>query len=73
VHGVNVYALSWAVVVTAELIASQDGLGHIVIDASNFFNIDVVYVGIVFIGLIGFVMDLIFRLVIGRFLHWSGK
>jgi ABC-type nitrate/sulfonate/bicarbonate transport system permease component len=66
-------ALSWAVVVTAELIASQDGLGHIVIDASNFFNIDVVYVGIVFIGLIGFVMDLIFRLVIGRFLHWSGK
>lgn len=66
-------ALSWAVVVTAELIDSQNGLGHIIIDASNFFNIDVVYVGIAFIGLIGFLMDLTFRVAIARFLHWSGK
>ena len=38
-------ALSWAVVVAAELIAAQEGLGYMIKDASTFFQINVVYVG----------------------------
>lgn len=66
-------ALSWAVVVTAELIAAQNGLGHLIIDASNFFQVNIVYVGVFFIGAIGYLMDLGFRLLNARFVHWAAK
>ena len=45
-------ALSWAVVVAAELIAAQRGLGHVIMDAGTFFNIPMVYIGIGLIGII---------------------
>ena len=66
-------ALSWAVVVAAELVAAQHGLGYIIEYASTFFQINVVYVGIIFIGLIGAGMDLAFRLIDRYALHWVGK
>lgn len=66
-------AISWAVVVAAELIAAQKGLGFIISDASTFFKINTVYVGIIFIGLIGIAMDFAFILVGRRVLHWVGK
>ena len=46
-------ALSWAVVVAAELVAAQAGLGYLIMDAGTFFRIPDLYVGIVLIGLIG--------------------
>ncbi|GAC1422474.1 MAG: ABC transporter permease [Candidatus Velthaea sp.] len=66
-------ALSWAVVVAAELIAAQRGLGFIIMDASTLFHIDVVYVGITIIGVIGIALDLGFRLVENRLMHWVAK
>lgn len=66
-------ALSWAVVVAAELIAAQKGLGFIISDASTFFRINVVYAGIIFIGLIGIAMDYFFVIFSRRILHWVGK
>lgn len=66
-------ALSWAVVVAAELIAAQRGLGFIIMDASTLFRIDVVYVGITIIGLIGICIDFGFRAIESRVLHWVAK
>lgn len=66
-------ALSWAVVVTAELLAAQSGLGHLVIDASNFFEVNIVYVGVFFIGAIGYLMDLAFRILNTKFVHWAAQ
>lgn len=66
-------ALAWATVVAAELIAAQKGLGYMIMDAATFFQINVVYVGIAFIGLIGTIMDQTFALVHRRVLHWVGK
>src|SRR3546814_12861203 len=45
-------ALSWAVVVAAELVGAQRGLGFMISDAAQLFQIPVVFVGIALIGLI---------------------
>lgn len=66
-------AISWAVVVAAELVAAQKGLGYMIMDAATFFRISDVYAGIVFIGLVGFALEQAIIVVENRFVHWSGK
>lgn len=66
-------ALSWAVVVAAELIAAQQGLGHLIMDAATFFNIPLVYIGIGLIGLIGLTLERIVTAIERRVLHWQGQ
>lgn len=65
-------ALSWAIVVAAELIAAQSGLGYMIMDASTFFNLPFVCVGILFIGGIGLLLELITNQIERRVLHWAG-
>jgi NitT/TauT family transport system permease protein len=65
--------LSWALVVAAELIAAQTGLGFLITDATTFFRIPLVFVGILTIGLIGLVLEGILLMIERRVLHWRGK
>jgi NitT/TauT family transport system permease protein len=65
--------LSWALVVAAELIAAQVGLGYMIMDATTFYRIPVVYVGIITIGLIGLVLEGGLLALERRLLHWRGK
>ena len=54
--------VAWLVVVAAEMIAVNSGLGYLIIDARNAGKrYDLVVAGMVMIGLIGLVLDLIFR------------
>lgn len=66
-------AVAWALVVAAELIAAQEGLGYMVASAGNFFDIRTVYSGIAVIGIIGFLVDYVMRKIEHRVLHWRGK
>lgn len=66
-------AISWALVVAAELVGAQQGLGYIVMDAATFFRISDIYVGIALIGLIGFSLEIVERKVENRLLHWQGR
>ncbi len=66
-------AVSWAIVVAAELIAAQAGLGFMVMDATTFFRVPDVYIGIIFIGLGGLSLELIARVLERSFLHWQGR
>jgi ABC-type nitrate/sulfonate/bicarbonate transport system permease component len=66
-------AVSWAVVVSAELIAAQQGLGYLIMDAATFFRIPAVYVGIALIGVIGFAIDRIISFAEKRLVHWSAR
>ena len=66
-------AVSWAVVVSAELIAAQQGLGYIIMDAATFFRIPAVYVGISLIGVIGFAIDRMISFAERRLVHWSAR
>lgn len=66
-------AVSWAVVVAAELLGAQRGLGFMIEDAATFYRIKVVYIGLILIGLIGISMTATVNLLEKRIVHWVGK
>jgi NitT/TauT family transport system permease protein len=66
-------AISWTLVVAAELVAAQKGLGYMIMDASTFFRVKDVYVGLIVIGVIGFLLEGMIGLVESRVVHWRGK
>jgi len=54
--------VAWLVVVAAEMIAVNSGLGYLIIDARNAgMRYDLVVAGMVLIGLIGLILDLLVR------------
>ena len=63
----------WATLVASELIAAQNGLGALIQNASAFFQLDVIYLGIICIGLIALLMDLFLRRISRRFLSWQDR
>jgi NitT/TauT family transport system permease protein len=65
--------VAWATLVAAELIAAQQGLGALIQNASSYFLLDIIYVGIICIGLIALVMDLILRRISARLLAWQER
>ncbi|MGJ8720341.1 MAG: ABC transporter permease [Salinibacterium amurskyense] len=53
-------------VVAAELVAAESGVGFMIMSARLFARTDIVFVGIVALGLMGLVTDLVFRLIARR-------
>lgn len=49
--------IAWLVVVAAEMIAVQSGLGYLILDARNALRMDYVMNGMIVIGLIGIALD----------------
>jgi NitT/TauT family transport system permease protein len=66
-------AISWTLVVAAELVAAQRGLGYMIMDASTFFRVKDVYVGLILIGIIGFLIESVIATVESHLVHWRGK
>jgi len=66
-------ALSWAVVVAAELTGAQSGLGYMIEDAALIFRIPVVFIGIMIIGAIGLCLNTALNFAEARFVHWKGR
>ena len=58
-------AASWNLVVVAELVAAETGLGKRILLAQKFFQTDQIFACLLVLGLIGFLMDLSLRL-LGR-------
>ncbi|WP_249278519.1 ABC transporter permease subunit [Bordetella genomosp. 2] len=65
--------VAWATLVASELIAAQQGLGALIQDASSFFQLDIIYVGIICIGLIALAMDLLLRAAARRLVAWQER
>jgi len=66
-------ALSWAVVVAAELVGAQTGLGFMINNAALLFDTPTVFIGIALIGLIGLILNTIIEIVEKRVVHWKGR
>ncbi|MDO8298732.1 ABC transporter permease [Lacisediminimonas sp.] len=66
-------ALSWAVVVAAELVGAQKGLGFMISDAAQLFQIPVVFIGIGLIGLIGLILNWSLSAMETAVVHWKGR
>lgn len=62
--------VSWATLVAAELVAARTGLGAMIQNASNFFQISTIWLGIIIIGAIALVMDSTLRAVSAQFIAW---
>lgn len=65
--------VAWATLVASELIAAQQGLGALIQNAGSFFQLDVIYVGIICIGFIALLMDLALRSIARRFVSWQER
>jgi NitT/TauT family transport system permease protein len=63
----------WATLVASELIAAQQGLGALIQNASSFFQLDIIYVGIICIGFIALAMDMALRRVARRLVAWQDR
>ena len=56
------FGYSWRALIGAELIAVSSGLGYLIMDAQEMMRSDVVMVGILSIGILGWLLDVLFCL-----------
>ncbi len=63
----------WGTVVAAELVAAERGTGMMIMVASRFMSTDIVLMGIILIGIIGYVIDLIMRKAEAWLVPWKGR
>lgn len=63
----------WGTVVAAELVAAEKGAGKMIIAASKFQQTDIVIMGIILIGIIGFGIDILMRMAENFLIPWKGK
>jgi NitT/TauT family transport system permease protein len=63
----------WATLVAAELIAAQRGIGAMMVEAQNFFQMPPLVLGIILIGVISLVMDAIVRAIESHATQWQEK
>lgn len=63
---------SWRALIGAELIAASSGIGYMIIEAEQLSRPDIVIVGILVIGCIGYLIDYAFLRLSHRVLPWSG-
>ena len=65
--------LSWATLVAAELLAANSGLGAMIQNAGNFFDIPKIFVGILCIGVMSLLMDYAVRLAMNSAIQWQER
>ena len=64
-------AASWNLVVVAELLAATEGLGKRILLAQKFLKTDEIFACLIVLGLIGFALDLFFRLLLRFTCKWA--
>ena len=63
----------WGTVVAAELVAAEKGVGKMIVTASKFQDTDIVIMGIILIGIIGFGIDILMRISEKWLVPWKGR
>ncbi|WP_019504474.1 ABC transporter permease [Pleurocapsa sp. PCC 7319] len=64
-------AASWNLVVVAELLAASEGLGKRILLAQKFLRTEEIFACLIILGLIGFALDLFFRLLVRFTCKWA--
>jgi taurine transport system permease protein len=63
----------WTTLVAAEMVAANVGLGQMVLNAANFLRTDIVVMGIIVIGIVAYLFDLLMRRIERKLVPWKGK
>ncbi len=66
-------AAAWQLVIVSELIAATEGLGRRISVAGRFLKTDEIFVGLIVIGVIGLVFDLLFQYLLRVSCHWASQ
>lgn len=63
-------SISWVVLVVAEQLNAQSGIGYLMMDAQRYFRPDIILVGLIVYALFGLGSDILVRLIERRVLRW---
>lgn len=64
-------SISWMVLVVAELMGADRGVGYLIQDARSFMRTEVVFIGILLFAAVGKISDSLVRLLEARLLKWQ--
>jgi len=65
--------VEYTTLVAAEMVAATAGIGWLVLDASNYLRSDIVFMGVIIMGITGILIDRIIRIIERKVIHWKGK
>lgn len=65
--------VAYTTLVSAEMVAATKGIGWMVIDASKYLKSDVMFVGIIIMGLTGMLIDFGLKKIEDKVVFWKGK
>ena len=69
----NMIAVGWTYLVIAEIVGAQDGIGAMMMRAGRTLSVDNIMAGILTIGVLGVLTDILFRIVARLLLPWAGS
>jgi len=61
---------AWLSLVFVELLASSEGIGYLMVWGRQLMQMDIVFIGIIVIGLVGVVLDFVLRFIEARLQTW---
>lgn len=67
------FGWAWTYLVVAEIVGASSGLGYMIMQSSRFLRPDKIFVGIIIIGLLGLMTDIIFKLIYRTSFSWMRK
>ena len=63
--------VEYTTLVAAEMVAATVGMGWLVLDASNYLRSDIVFMGVILMGITGILLDAVIRLIEHRVVFWK--
>lgn len=64
---------AWTYLVVAEMVASSAGLGYIILKSQRFLATDVIFAGLIMIGIIGLITDFLLRFLTKLIVPWNER
>lgn len=65
--------VEYTTLVAAEMVAATSGIGWMVLDASRWLRSDVVFLGVIIMGITGIIFNIGIDMIERRVVHWKGK
>lgn len=65
--------VAYTTLVSAEMVAANSGIGWMVLDASRYLRSDIIFLGIIIMGITGFFLDKAIQLAEHKIVPWKGK
>lgn len=66
-------ALTFTLVVAAEFMGAQSGIGYRILEARRLFNPQVIFLGIIQLGILAAFMDALLQKIMSRLTRWTGR